>query len=140
MLNEQIANNLKNTLIMEWYGIRMESTRDIGDVTYHYISVPESSTIETKDQELNKYIQNADGLIAIAKDLMIKMALDTCRAAYKDMEDLDDFMKELKEHIGDLMKVYAKVREGEVWTQEMGEARVEELIEETKKTTGYKEV
>ena len=139
MNNEQIVNNLKSIMTMEWYGIRIEDTKEVGIATHQYVSVPESSTIEIEDQELNAKIQTADGLKLVAKDMLIKMMLDLCRATY-DEDDIEEFMEDIKRDISDYLTVYAKVRKGEVWTREMGDARVAELTEELKAASGYQEV
>ena len=139
MNNEQIVNNLKSIMTMEWYGIRIEDTKEVGIATHQYVSVPESSTIEIEDQELNDKIKTADGLKLVAKDMLIKMMLDLCRATY-DEDDIEEFMEDIKRDISDYLTVYARVRKGEVWTREMGDARVAELTEELKAASGYQEV
>lgn len=141
MNTEKLTDILKLTLIMEYYGIRMEDTKELDGVTYQYISVPESSTIVTEDQEVNDRIKTSDGLVALAKDMLIKMMLDTCRAVYNDDDDdIDEIIEEMKSTISDWLKVYAKVRKGEVWTKEMAEARIKELTVEIKEASEYKEV
>ena len=137
MNNEQLLNNLKTTLSMEWYGIRIEDTKEIGDAIHQYISVPESSTIVTEDEELNGHIKTADGLIAIAKNMLVKMVIDTFKAEYG--ED-DEFLEDFKNDVADYIKVFAKVRKGEVWTKEMGDARVKEVGDEIVQASEYKEV
>ena len=135
-IEQILETNLKLTLSMEWYGIRAEETKEIGYATYHYVSVPESSTIEIEDQELNVKIKTADGLKKIARDMLVKQLLDYCKAEFDD----EEFIQEIKDDISEYIKVFARVRKGEVWTQEMGEARLEELTKELKQATEYKEV
>lgn len=136
-MNDQVTmENLKNTLLMEWYGIRIEDVKDDGSAVHHYISVPESSTIEVEDKELNEKIKTSDGLISIAQDLLIMMVIKHCDATYGD----EEFTQEVKDNISDYLKVYARIREGEVWTRELGNARFEELAAELKKDSEYHEV
>ena len=136
MNNEQLLKNLKTTLLLEWYGIRMEESKEIGYTTHYYISVPESSIIETEDQELNTKVKTADGLISIAKDMLVKMLLDSCQSEFDD----DEFTQDIKDNISEYLKVYAKIRKGEVWTRERGDARLKEIEAEFKQATEFKEV
>ena len=136
MNNAQVIKNLQTSLLMEYYGIRMEETKEIGYTTHYYISVPESSTIKILDKELNDKIKTADGLISVAKDLLIKLLLDSCKAEYDD----DEFIKEIKDNISEYFKLYAKIRKGEVWTKEMGEARLAEIEADIQQAMEYEEV
>ena len=136
MNNAQIVKNLQTALLMEYYGIRMEETKEIEHTTHYYISVPESSTIEVNDQELNDKIKTADGLISVAKDLLIKMLLDSCKAVNDD----DDFIQHVKDNISEYIKIYAAIRKGEVWTKEIGEARIAEIEAEFHQAMEYEEV
>lgn len=134
---EQILEaNLKLTLSMEWYGICIEETKEVDNATYNYVSVPESSTIEVADPKLNAQIKTADGLAKLAKDMLIKIQLDTCTA----IDDDEDFIQYVKDTVSDWIKVYAKIRKGEVWTKEMGDARVKEIVAQVKQAKEYKEV
>ena len=135
-IEQRLEANLKLTLSMEWYGIRIEETKEVDNVTYNYISVPESSTIEVADPELNAQIKTADGLAKLAKDMLIKIQIDTCTA----IDDDEDFIQYVKDTVSDWIKVYAKIRKGEVWTKEMGEARVKEIVAQVKQAKEYKEV
>ena len=136
-MNEQILkDNMKTTLLMEWYGIRIEETKEVGEVVHHYVSVPESSTIEVEDQELNARIKTSDGLAKLAKDMLVKMQIDVCKA----IDDDEGFIQYVKDTMPDSLKVLARVRKGEVWTREMGNARVKELTQELKQAAEYQEV
>lgn len=136
MDNIQIIKNVQTSILLEYYGIRMEETKEIEHTTYYYISVPESSTIEINDQELDDKIKTADGLISIAKDFLVKMMLDSCRAVY----DNDEFIQHVENNISEYVKVYAAIRKGEVWTKEMGEARIAEIEAEFQQAMEYEEV
>ena len=136
MKKEILANLLKTTLLLEWYGIRIESSKEIGYTTHQYISVPESSTIETEDPELNTKIKTADGMISIAKDMLIKTLLDYCQSEFND----DEYTQEVRDNIAEYLKIYVRIRKGEVWTKEMGDARVEELSKDINKSKEYQEV
>jgi hypothetical protein len=136
MNNDTIMGVVQTALLMEWYGIHIEDTREFGDITYQYVSVPESSTIEVEDQELNSKIKTSDGLVDVAKNMLVKMQVDTCKA----IDDDDDFIQYVKDNVSDWIKVYARVRKGEVWTREMGDVRVKELTKDLNKAAEYKEV
>ena len=136
MNNEQLLKNFKTTLLLEWYGIRMEESEEVGYTTHQYISVPESSTIEVKDPELNTKVKTADGLISIAKDMLVKMLLDSCQSEFND----DEFTQEVKDNISEYLKVYAKVRKGEVWTEDMSDARLKEIEAKFKQAMEYEEI
>lgn len=137
MNKQEIVNCTKTLMTMEWYGIRAEKSTEVEYITHYYISVPESSTIEIEDQELNAQIKTSDGLVTLGKDMVVKSLLESCRAVSDDDED---FIEEVKNNISEYIKVYARVRKGEVWTKEMGDARVEELINELKEELAYQEV
>lgn len=137
MYTEQILkNSWQLTLIMEYYGIRIEDAKEVGDMPYSYISVPEFSTLEVEDQEMNAKIKTADGLISLAKDMLIKMQIDTC----KGIDDDEDWIQYVKYNASDWFKLYAKVRKGEVWTEEMAKARLNEFMAELREAKEYKEV
>ena len=135
-LAQAVENSLKLGLSMEWYGIRIEDTKEIGEITYHYVSVPESSTIEVQDQGLNAKIKTAKGLASLAKDMLVNMQIEACKV----LDDHEDWIQYVKDNMSDFLKVYAKVRKGEVWTKGMGDARIKELKAEIKQASGYKEV
>ena len=134
MNKQEMANSVKTLMAMEWYGIRAEKSTEVEYTTHHYISVPESSTIEIEDQELNAQIKTSDGLISLGKDMLVKSLLEACMAVSNNDED---FIDDVKNNISEYIKVYARVRHGEVWTKEMGDARVEELINELKDEMVY---
>lgn len=140
---EQLAENLKIVLSLEWLGIRIEDVKEEKDrfgfskKTVYYYSVPESSTIEVADETQNAKIKTSDGLKLLAKETLIDMLINSCRDAFPDDKE---FIEDVKNNISDYFKCYAKVRTGEVWSKDLGEKRVEELCKEIVDATGYKEV
>lgn len=140
---EQIEKNLKIILTMEWFGIHIEDTKEVTDEygllskMVYYFSVPETSTIEVEDKELNKKIKSSDGLIALAKEELLDMFIDSCEDAFGDDEE---FIEEVKNNASDYIKFYAKVRTGEKWNKELGDALVKRLTDEIRATSAYKEV
>ena len=109
-------------------------TADYRSVT---INVTEASTITTEDKELNDRIQTANGLKYFAKEKLIDMMIKSFESTYgEDKEFTDD----VKNNIHDYFKFYAKVRVGEVWTKELGDARIKELTEEIKEASKYREI
>jgi hypothetical protein len=140
---EQIKDNLQTILGLEWFGIRIEDTKEMSEPygiatkTIYYYSVPETSTIEIEDVEVNKRIKTADGLKLIAKETLTAMLIDSCKSLYPDDEE---FIEDVKNKISDYFKFYAKVRKGEVWNKEMGDNRVKELCEKIQNANEYKEI
>jgi hypothetical protein len=140
---EQIKDNLKTILGLEWFGIRIEDTKEMSEPygiatkTIYYYSVPETSTIEIEDVEVNKRIKTADGLKLIAKETLTGILIDTFKSIYPDDDEL---IEEITTNMSDYFKFYAKVRKGEVWNKELGDNRVKELCEEIQNANEYKEI
>ena len=140
---EQIKKNLKTVLTLEWLGIHIEDTKEVTDEygipskTVYYLSVPETSTIEVEDKELSKKIQSSDSLISFAKEEILDMLMDFCNDMFGDD---DEFLEEMKNNTSDYFKFYAKVRKGETWTKEMGNAVVKKIADEFHAASSYKEV
>lgn len=140
---KQFENYLNIILALEKLGICMEDTKEEKDTygfstkTAYYYSVPESSTIEVADAELNSMIKTADGLKKLAKENLVDIAIDVCEHEFGDDKDL---IEDVKADISKYFKFYAKVRKGEVWTKELGDKRIKELTEEIQRASGYSEV
>lgn len=140
---EQIEKNLNTVLTLEWLGVHIEDTKEVTDEygiiskTVYYLSVPETSTIEVEDKELSKKIQSSDSLISLAKEEILDMIMDSCNDMFSDDEE---FLKEVKNNTSDYFKFYAKVRKGETWTKELGDAMVKKIADEFHAASSYKEV
>lgn len=140
---EQIEKNLKMVLTLEWLGVHIEDTKETTDEygipskIFYYFSVPETSTIEVEDKELNNKIKSSDGLIALAKEELLDMLIDSCEDAFGDDEE---FIEEVRNNTSDYFKFYAKVRQGETWTKELGDSIVKKLTDEIHAASAYKEV
>lgn len=140
---EQIEKNLKAVLTLEWLGIHIEDTKEVTDKygipskIIYYFSVPETSTIEVEDKELTKRIQSSDGLIALAKEEILNILLETCN---DEFDDDKEFLEEIKNNTSDYFKFYAKVRTGEKWSKDFGDAMVKRLTDEIHAASAFKEV
>ena len=140
---KQLKNYLNIIFCLEWLGIRMEETKEEKDSywfsgkTAYYFSVPELSTIEVENQELNARIKTSDGLKSLAKETLTDMMIDACEQEYGEDKR---FIEDVKNDISNYFKFYAKVRKGEVWTEELGDKRIKELTEEIQKASGYEEL
>lgn len=140
---KQFENYLKIIFGLEWLGIRMEETKEekdsdwLSSKTAYYFSVPESSTIEIENQDMNARIKTSDGLKAVAKETLTDMMIDACEQEYGEDKW---FIEDVKKDISSYFKFYAKVRKGEVWTKELGDKRMKELTEEIQRASGYSEV
>lgn len=140
---EQIEKNLKTVLTLEWLGVHIEDTKEVTDEygipskTIYYFSVPETSTIEVEDKELNEKITTPDGLIALAKESITDMLMECC----DDVFNADkEFIEEIKNNTSDYFKFYAKVRTGEKWSKDLGDAMVKRLTDELHAASSYREV
>ena len=131
---ERIKENAIIACKLEYLGVRFEDTKEYPEKLLFYFSVPESSTIEVNDVKLNADIKTADGLKHLAKEMIIEMI------AKSIPECDDDFIDYLKNNSSDHLQCFAKVRKGEVWTKELGEQRMQELMEEIRRTGGYEVV
>ena len=114
----------KTILLLEYIGVQLKAPSDNGEHVSFYFSVPESSTMEVK-HEWNDKIKTADGLMEVAKELIL----------HSFAQDAEEF-KELSEYF----KFFVRVREGEVWTEKHGKERVEEIAAQINEHEEYTEV
>lgn len=134
----QIEENLKAVLSLEYYGIHIEDTKEQDLKILYYFSVPEKSTMEI-DNALNDKIKTADGLIKIAKESLTQIIINSCKAEFDDEEEDEEFYNDVKNNISDYALFYAKVRKGEIWNEEMGKAAIQKVINEIKNNS-YKKL
>ena len=140
---EIIEFNVNTVFGLEYLGIRFADTKEetgscglFSKLAYYY-SVPELSTLEVKDAELNDRIKTANGLKYVAKEVLIDMMIKNYQHEFG--EDTE-FVKDVKENIHDYFKFYAKVRVGETWNKELAEQRMKELNKELQEASGYREI
>ena len=140
---EQLAANIETVLYLEYLGVRFEDTREEKDSygfhskTIYLFSVPESSTIELEDEELNARIKTADALKRLAKESIIDMMIKSFKIQFGEDEEC---IEDIKNNTSNYFKFYAKVRKGEVWNKELGDNRIKELTNELKEAREYKEI
>ena len=143
-MDEQIKSNVTIILNLEYLGVRFEETKDepgpcgLLSKTAYYFSVPETSTLDVENEELNCRIKTAHDLKYLAKETLIDMMCNSCKAEFG--EDATDFISYVKNNINDYFKFYAKVRKGEVWNKELAEQRIREIDAEIDQACGYTEV
>lgn len=141
MSDNRIKNNLNTILNLEYLGVRFENTKEESDnfdlttKTVYYYSVPESSVIELDNEELNNRIKTSDGLKLLAKELITEMIIDYCKNACPNDEEL---IEDIKSNTSKYLKCCAKIRKGEIWNEEMGNARVKKLWDEMMYNTLFK--
>lgn len=142
--NKELVLDSANVILnLEYLGVHFEDTKEekskygLYTKMAYYFSVPESSTIEVDNEELNARIKTADGLKRLAKDELIAIFV---KAYENDFEKDKDLLDYLKNNTSDYLKFYAKVRKGEVWNKELGDQRIKELIDEVQKASGYEVV
>lgn len=142
--NKELVLDSANVILnLEYLGVHFEDTKEerskhgfFTKMAYYY-SVPESSTIEVDNEELNTRIKTADGLKRLAKDELIAMFVKVYDSELGEDKEFLDYMKN---NTSDYLKFYAKVRKGEVWTKELGDQRIKELIDAVQKVSGYEVV
>ena len=143
-MEELIKRNTTIIVNLEYLGVHIDEVKEednpgsLFSKTAYYYSVPESSILETENQNLNAKIKTANDLKQLTKEVLIDMMLDHCKEEFG--EDSDEFVSDVKNNIGDYFKFYAKVRSGEVWNKELAEQRIKELAKEIEAAVGYQEV
>lgn len=140
---EVLKKNIEAVFGLEWLGVHFEDTREakgscgLFSKTVYYYSVPETSTIEVENKELNEKIKTAHGLKYLAKETLIEMMFNAFENEYGEDKE---FIEDVKNNIHDYFKFCVKVRTGEVWTKELGDNRIKELTAEIQNASGYTEI
>ena len=119
---EYIKESLRTILKLEYLGVHIEDAKEKDLKQLYYFSVPESSALQ---------VESAKDLIDVAKTTLTKMVLDSCKSEFDD-EEYEEFFKDVESNISDYVLFFAKVRQGEVWNKEMGEAAVNKITEQFK--------
>lgn len=138
---EQLKKYLEVVNKLEYSGITIEDfevEKDFLGFPTNYIfyySVPE--TIEADDENANN-THTADNLMQYAKDTLLKL-IASFSASDKGLKN-NKFMEALMKYSLNKVKFRAKVREGEVWTKELAEAKLKKLDAELREALSYKEV
>lgn len=83
---------------------------------------------------MNDLIKEKDGLIKLAKDILSIAIVNSCRAVFGDEED-EEFYDDVRNNISNYVSFFAKVRYGEIWNKEMGDAAIMRVIDEIKNNT-----
>ena len=136
-MEELIKRNTTRLVNLEYLGIRIEDEKEEGSKTAYYYSVPESSTLEVENKELNSRIKTANDLKNLAKETIVVMILDNC---LKEFGEDAEFLYDIKNNTSDYFKFYAKVRSGEVWNKELAAQRMKDLKKEFENAYGYEEI
>lgn len=112
-------------------------------VMWYKFSVPKSSTLEIKDSLVKEIVEDrsyssSDDLIELAKYLfrekLAKVGFEQDEKwMYEDLPSWEDFIK-------DKIKLYAKVREDDIWDNDKADETVKKILSDMKKLSGYKEV
>lgn len=140
---EIIEFNINTVFGLEYLGVHFEDTREEKDAygfhskTIFLFSIPESSTIELEDKELNTRIKTADELKRLTKEIIVDMMIKSFIAQFGEDKE---FLDHIKDNTHDYFKFYAKVRSGETWNKELAEQRMKELNQELQEASGYREI
>lgn len=127
--NFEYKEKLRIILALEYLGIHIEDIKEKDFKYLFYFSVPERSTLQF--ESVKGQVETAKDLIGVAKTTLTKMVLDPCKSEFDD-EEYEEFLKEVENNISDYILFFAKVRQGEVWNKEMGEAAVNNIGEQFK--------
>jgi hypothetical protein len=139
---KQIQSNTTIILNLEYLGVHFEDTKEergscgLFSKTAYYYSVPEASTLEVNNKLLNERIKTANGLKYLAKETLIDMIIDSCKNESED----DEFVDDVKNNIHDYFKFYAKVRVGEIWTEDLAKQRIKDIEKEIQEARKYREI
>ena len=123
-----VKDILETYLYLEYLGIHSEDAKTLGNKTIYYFSVPEKSIIKAKDEKNNEKIQTSEGLIKLAKETLLDIVFEVISKSINMNDSFDkEIFDEMKEDTSKFVEFYAKVRKGEVWTEESGNKAVETL-------------
>lgn len=127
---EGLKELIEISLYLEYLGIHEEESKYTENDLLYFFSVPEKSTIEPKNEKDKDKFQTSDGLIKFAKDVLTGIFLKSIFKEFDEEDPFDKkFMKELEEDPSKIVKFYAKVRKGEIWTEEMGKDAMNKITE-----------
>lgn len=136
---KQLKENLKTVFALEYFGVHIEEVREEKNLKLlYYFSVPEKSKIKSIIPN-NNQINTSDGLIELAKESITEMIIESHKHEFDDNEEYEEFYNDVKNNISDYVLFFAKVREGEIWTEEMGKDAIQKITDEIKNNS-YKQV
>ena len=135
---KQLKENLKTVFALEYFGVHIDEVREKNLKLLYYFSVPEKSKIKSIIPN-NNQINTSDGLIELAKESITEMIIESHKHEFDDNEEYEEFYNDVKNNISDYVLFFAKVREGEIWTEEMGDSAVQKIVDRVKNNQ-YKKV
>lgn len=125
-------------LSLEYLGIHIEDIKEQDGKQLYFFSVPESSTLQLIDSDLNERIRDECGLINLAKEFFTEAVVESCRSVFGDEED-EKFYDDVRNNISEYASFFAKVRHGEVWNAEMAKDAEKKFIDDLRYHT-YEQV
>ena len=137
-IQDNITLTLEYILTLEYLGVHVEDTKEKDSKMLYYFSVLEKSTIETNDF-LNNQIKTSDGLTQVAKDFLVTMIIDSCNFETDNSEENEEFYEDIKNSISNYVSFYVRIRYGEIWDKEMGQAAIQKITDELK-SSSYKQI
>lgn len=137
---------------LEYLGVHIEDSGSdkIGN-TWTRVTVPEYSTLDLESDKNKETIceviedhpyHTQEDLIDIAKIIireklpkvrLTEEEFDTLISSQEDIDEWNDFIKET-------VKIFVKVREGDVWSNDRAEEKLESLFRDLESAKGYVEV
>ena len=124
----QLEENLEAILNLEYLGVHIEDTKEQDGKQLYFFSVPESSTLQFKDSEMNERIRDKCGLTNLTKEIITETIVESCRAVFGDEED-EEFYDDVRNNISEYASFFVKVRHGEVWNAEMAKDAGKKFID-----------
>lgn len=124
---DQIKEYLQIILELEYFGIHMEFVEEKDFTLLYYFSVPEKLKLDDENK-------TSEDLMTFAKETLTEMFINSCEMEFSDEEK--EILEDIKNNISDYALFYAKVRRGEIWTEENAKAAIQKIME----NNSYKQV
>lgn len=124
---DQIKEYLQIILGLEYFGIHMEFVEEKDFKLLYYFSVPEKLKLDDENK-------TSEDLMAFAKEILTEVFINSCEMEFSDEEK--EILEDIKNNISDYALFYAKVRRGEIWTEEKAKAAIQKIMEDN----SYKQV
>lgn len=141
---EIMKQMLSGYLSLEFIGIHIVKYNNLepDQPAEIWFTVPERSEIK-RDQsssDIKIGINTSEELINTAKQIITELCELSIELASEDDDDYNKTLKEFNGNPKDYIRMYCRVREGDIWAEEKGVAAIEEAKESITKHIGFREV
>lgn len=140
---EIMKQMLSGHLSLEYIGVHIVkyNNAEPGQPAEIWFTVPERSEIKrdqsSSDTKLG--INTSKELINTAKQIITELCELSIELVSED-DDYSEALKEFNDNPKDYIRIYCRVREGDIWTEEKGVAAMGEAKESITKHIGFREV